>query len=165
MASKPCDDPMDLGPFLQNYVLRNPFHEFMLGSGQLSEELPKPKESRSIRKVLLASSIDGSQSGVDAASGSSAPGRLKRNTKQDDDGSGDGSSPGHARPRRLFVTSVESSCLDLAGSGLTEVVERAIKQEVDVVDGGCASVDGLAFMNSTTGMQDILSDYPEVHQW
>lgn len=164
MASKSCDDPMDLGPFLQNYVLRNPFHEFMLGSGQLSEDLPKPKESRAMRKVLLASSIDGGQFGTDLASGPSASGRLKRCTRQDDDGSGDGSSSGQARPQRQFVTSVDSSSLDLAGSGLTEVVERAIKQEVDVVD-GCASVDGLAFMNNTTGMQDILSDYPEVHQW
>lgn len=25
MATKSCDDPMDLGPFLENYVLKNPF--------------------------------------------------------------------------------------------------------------------------------------------
>ena len=30
MAAKSCDDPMDLGPFLQNYVMKNPFSESSL---------------------------------------------------------------------------------------------------------------------------------------
>ena len=40
MVSKVCDDPMDLGPFLQNYVLRNPFHEMA------SAFQPNPNENR-----------------------------------------------------------------------------------------------------------------------
>lgn len=29
---KPNEDPMDLGPFLQNYVLKNPFHDMFMGA-------------------------------------------------------------------------------------------------------------------------------------
>lgn len=53
MAAKSCDDPVDLGPFLQNYVMKNPFSESSLlvtSSSSLPSSVPvvsSPSETSS----------------------------------------------------------------------------------------------------------------------
>ena len=44
MGSRNSDDPMDLGPFLQNYVMKNPFDQIALAADKDNPGPPKSAE-------------------------------------------------------------------------------------------------------------------------
>ena len=56
MAAKSCDDPVDLGPFLQNYVMKNPFSESSLLVTS-SPSIPSSSSSSSPEKTNWLESV------------------------------------------------------------------------------------------------------------
>lgn len=45
MGSRSAEDPMDLGPFMQNYVLNNPFNQLSAGRAKARKALREKKNS------------------------------------------------------------------------------------------------------------------------
>lgn len=173
MAAKSCDDPMDLGPFLQNYVLRNPFHEFMLGSSQLSDVHPKTTDQLE-PKICAMPSSNGNQGTVDMISMPPLIGNLKRIFRPIDDGT---TTDGLVKKRfyekhqKLAMTSdVENNqCLkDIVGSESYGDKDNIIKQELEEINNTKASKDTSVVLSENCelgGMKYMLSKHKDVHQW